>query len=66
MCYIADLSVNCSITWTYYTYTRCLLRCSTVFYLEIVNFFAGVMTMAILVISQRNTTDGEEIDYCIP
>ena len=48
MCYIADLSVNYSITLHYYTYTRCLLRCSTVFYLEIVNFFAGVMIMAII------------------
>ena len=54
MCYIADLSV-----------TRCLLRCSTVFYLEIVNFFAGVLIMAII-LCQRNTTDGEEIDYFIP
>ena len=31
-----------------YTDTRCRLRCSTVFYLGIVNIFAGVMIMTII------------------
>ena len=48
MCYIADLSVNCSITLDLLHLHKMPLRCSTVFYLEIVHFFAGVMTMAIV------------------